>query len=276
MFAIGLALAASVSWGVGDFLGGTSARRVSALAVLAVSEVAGLVLAALVLVPAREAWPGQAALWAVAAGIAGTVGLGALYRGMAVGAIGVVAPLSAASAVIPVGVGIATGDRPTGLQIAGVVAALVGVALASRERIEGRVRIAAGVELALLAATGFGLYFVFIDRAADHGAIWAATISRTTASVLAVAAALALGRLHAPARLLPVLCLVGCFDAGANMLLAVALRHGLISLVSVLSSLYPIVTVLLARAVLGERTARSQRVGVGLALTGAALIAGGS
>ena len=106
---------------------------------------------------------------------------------------------SGASAVIPVGVGIATGDRPSGLQLGGVVFALVGVVLASRERVEGRVRIAAGVGLALLAAAGFGLYFVFIDHAADHGAIWAATISRSTASVLAVGAALALGRLRAPA-----------------------------------------------------------------------------
>lgn len=276
MFAIGLALAASVSWGVGDFLGGTSARHISAITVLAISEAAGLALAALVVPASGEAWPGSAALWAVAAGISGTVGLGALYRGMAVGAIGVVAPLSSASAVIPVGVGIATGERPSVLQLGGVAFALVGVVLASRERIEGRVRIAAGVELALLAAAGFGLYFVLIDHAADGGAIWAATISRATASVVAVGAALALGRLRAPARMLPVLALVGCFDVGANMLLALALRNGLISLVSVLASLYPIVTIALARATLGERPQRAQQLGIALALTGAALIAGGS
>jgi len=275
VFAIGLALAASVSWGVGDFLGGTSARRISAITVLAISEVAGLAVAAVVVAVSGEPWPGSAALWAVAAGISGAVGLGALYRGMAVGAIGVVAPLSSASAVIPVGVGIATGERPSGLQLGGVACALVGVVLASREQIEGRVRIAAGVELALLAAAGFGLYFVFIDHVADHGAIWAATLSRATASVVAVAAALALGRIRAPGRLLPVLVLVGCFDVGANILLALALRHGLISLVSVLSSLYPIVTIALARATLGERPQRVQQIGIGLALSGAAFIAGG-
>jgi drug/metabolite transporter (DMT)-like permease len=275
LVAIALALAASVSWGIGDFLGGTSSRRTSALAVLAVSEVAGLVLAVVVLALSGEPWPGSGAIWAVAAGIAGMAGLGGLYRGMAVGAIGVVAPLSSAAAIIPVCVGIATGDRPGGLQLAGVACALVGVVLASRERSEGRVRLAAGVELALLAAAGFGLYFVFIDHAAEHGAVWAATISRATAALLAVAIALALGRLHPPARLLPVLALVGCFDIGANILLAVALRHGLISLVSVLASLYPIVTVLLARIVLGERAERAQQVGVALALTGAAMIAAG-
>jgi drug/metabolite transporter (DMT)-like permease len=275
VLAIGLALAASVSWGVGDFLGGTSSRRVSAITVLAISEVAGLALAALVVPASREPWPGSAALWAVAAGIAGTLGLGALYRGMAVGAIGVVAPVSSAAAVIPVAVGIATGDRPSGLQLGGAACALVGVVLASRERIEGRVRLAAGVKLALLAAAGFGLYFVFIDHAADGGAVWAATISRATASVAAVGAALALGRMRAPRRLLPVLVLVGCFDVGANILLALALRSGLISLVSVLASLYPIVTIALARATLGERPQRLQQVGIALALTGAALIAAG-
>jgi drug/metabolite transporter (DMT)-like permease len=275
VLAIGLALAASVSWGVGDFLGGTSARRISALAVLAVSEVAGLGLALVVVAASGEPWPGEASLWAVGAGVAGMAGLGALYRGMAVGAIGVVAPVSAAAAVIPVGFGLATGDRPSGLQLGGVAVALVGVALASRERIEGRVRLAAGVELALLAAAGFGLYFVLIDRAVDSGAIWAATLSRATASVVAVTIALALGRLATPARMLPVLALVGAFDVGANMLLALALRHGLVSLVSVLASLYPVVTILLARTTLGERPQRMQQVGVALALTGAALIAGG-
>jgi drug/metabolite transporter (DMT)-like permease len=243
--------------------------------VLAVSEVAGLVLALVVVAASREPWPGEASLWAVGAGVAGMAGLGALYRGMAVGAIGVVAPVSAAAAVIPVGVGLATGDRPSALQLGGVAVALVGVALASRERIEGRVRLAAGVELALLAAAGFGLYFVLIDHAADSGPIWAATLSRATASVVAVGLALGLGRLAAPARMLPVLALVGVFDVGANMLLALALRHGLVSLVSVLASLYPIITIVLARMTLGERPQRLQQVGVALALTGAALIAAG-
>jgi drug/metabolite transporter (DMT)-like permease len=275
LLAVALALAASVSWGLGDFLGGASSRRTSALAVLAVSELAGLALVGIVLAVSGEPWPGATALWAVAAGLSGAVGLGALYRGMAVGAIGVVAPLSAASAVIPVGVGIATGDRPSALQLAGVAAAIVGVALAARERVEGQMRLAAGVELALLAAAGFGLYFVFIDRAADGGALWATTVSRAVASVGALAAALAFGRLRTPGRMVPVLVLVGCFDAGANVLLAIAFRHGLVSLVSVLSSLYPIVTVVLARVVFGERPARSQQLGVALALAGAALIAAG-
>lgn len=276
MLAVALALAASVSWGFGDFLGGLTARRLPALTVLAVSELAGLAAIALVLVARGDSLPGSASLlWAVGAGIAGMIGLGALYRGMAIGAMGVVAPLSAASAVIPVGVGVATGERPSPLQLAGVAIALAGVVLASRERTELGARLAAGVELALVAALGFGLYYVFIDRASEHGALWAVTTSRGTATLLALGAAAVVGSARPPARMLPRLCLIGFFDVGANGMLALALTHGLVSLVSVLSSLYPVTTVLLARAVLSERVARAQALGVALALGGAALISGG-
>jgi drug/metabolite transporter (DMT)-like permease len=276
VLAVGLALVAAASWGCGDFLGGLSSRRVPMLTVLAVSEVAGLVAIVAVLAVVGPARPGAGALaWAAAAGIAGSTGLGALYRGMAVGAMGVVAPLSSAAAIVPVAFGVATGERPDTLQVAGVACALAGVVLASREPSAEGVRRAAGVELALVAAGGFGLYFVFIDRASEGGALWATTVSRGTASVLAVGAALALGSLRVPGRLAPRLVLVGLFDVGANGMLTVALRHGLVSLVSVLSSLYPVVTVLLARLTLQERTARTQQIGVVLALGGAALIAAG-
>lgn len=276
MLAAALALAASVSWGLGDFLGGLTSRRLPALTVLAVSEVAGLAAIAIVLVVSGERVPDAASFaWAVAAGLVGMVGLGALYRGMAIGAMGVVAPLSAASAVIPVAVGVATGDRPSRVQLAGVCCALVGVVLASRERTERGTRLAAGVELALVAATGFGLYYVFIDRASDGGAVWAVTTSRGTATIAALAAAAAVGSLRVPAAMAPRLALVGLFDVGANGLLALALTHGLVSLVAVLSSLYPVTTVLLARAVLAERVASTQAAGVALAIAGAALISAG-
>jgi drug/metabolite transporter (DMT)-like permease len=276
VLAVLLALTAAASWGCGDFLGGLSARRVPALTVVALSEVAGLVAIAALLAVVGPHVPGGGALaWAAAAGVAGTIGLGALYRGMAIGAMGVVAPLSSAAAIVPVAFGLATGERPGALRFAGVACALGGVVLASREQSAQGVKRAAGVELALVAAAGFGLYFVCIDRASEGGALWATTVSRGTASVLAVAAALALGRLAAPARLLPRLVLVGLFDVSANGLLTVALRHGLVSLVSVLASLYPVVTVLLARIVLQERTARTQQLGVALALGGAALISAG-
>ena len=276
MLAAALALAASVSWGCGDFLGGLASRRRPMLTVLAVSETSGLVLIVVVLAGSGERAPDWGSLgWAVGAGVVGCAGLGALYRGMALGAIGVVAPLSAAAPAIPVAVGIATGERPSPLQLTGVAFALAGIVLASRERTEGGIKLAAGVELALVAALGFGLYYVFIDRASAGGPLWAVTTSRATATVLAVGAALAIGRLRSSLRSVPQLAVIGVFDVGANGLLVLALRHGLVSLVSVLSSLYPVTTVMLARVALRERIARQQLAGVVLALAGAALISAG-
>jgi drug/metabolite transporter (DMT)-like permease len=274
--AIALALGASICWGVGDFLGGFSSRRLPALTVLAVAEVAGLAAIALYVgLRGLEPPGGEAFVLAGGAGVAGALGLGALYRGMAVGAMGVVAPISAVAAVIPVAFGLARGERPSGLQLAGIAAALVGVALASREPGE-TARLAAGVGLALVAAAGFGSYIVLIDEAAEASAEWAVLASRGAASVAAVSVALAFGRMRLRARALPALAVIGLFDVGANGLLALALTKGLISLVAVLSSLYPVVTIALARAVLGERIGRIQAAGAATALAGVALISAGS
>ena len=275
MSAIALALGASVLWGVGDFLGGVTSRRLATLTVLAVSQVVGLVgifLVALVVGGGFLSGGGVAA--ALVAGLAGAVGLGALYRGMAVGAIGVVAPISAAAAVIPVAVGVARGERPAALQFAGIALALVGVMLVSHE--PGTTgRLAAGVPLALLAAVGFGSYFVFIDRASADDAFWAVVIARASASSLSVAAALSQRALRVPRTRLPTLAMIGVFDVGANVLLALALNEGFISLVSVLASLYPVVTILLAVAVLRERPVPAQLFGGAVALAGVAMISAG-
>jgi drug/metabolite transporter (DMT)-like permease len=234
-----------------------------------------LAVAALVAVQADAPPPGGSIALAACAGLAGALGLGALFRGMAVGAIAVVAPISSAAAVIPVVVGLATGERPSGLQLAGMAVVLAGVALASREPGTAERRLAAGVPLALLAALGFGLYFLLIDPASDDGAAWAVLVARSAATLAATAVAIALSSGLPRAGDLPLLATVGIFDASANAMLAVALTKGLVGLVAVLSSLYPVVTVLLARAALGERVARAQRAGVVLALGGVAVIAAG-
>jgi drug/metabolite transporter (DMT)-like permease len=276
--ALVLALAASVSWGAGDFLGGLASRRAAVATVLALSQAAGLAAVAVVVAASGDAAPSAGTVLAsMGAGAAGAVGLACLYRGMAVGAMGVVAPISAVAAVVPFAVGLAQGERPSGVQLAGVAAALVGVALVSREPSARGVERAAGAGLALLAAAGFGLYFVLIDRAADDaGAPWAVLVSRGTATALSVAAALALGAsLRASSRLLPAIVAVGLFDVGANVLFGLATTRGLVSVVSVLASLYPVVTVVLARIVLRERTSAVQRAGAAAALAGAALITAG-
>jgi drug/metabolite transporter (DMT)-like permease len=272
VIAILLALGASVCWGVGDFLGGVSARRLRVLGVLAISQAVGLVAVALVaLVAGGELLGAEATLAAVGAGVGGALGLAGLYRGMAVGAIGVVAPISASAATIPVVVGIARGERPAALQLVGVALALVGVVLVSLEHGQTG-HLAAGVPFALVAAAGFGSYFLFMDRASADDAFWAVTVARFSASALAVTAALFAGALLVPRTSLPILIAVGLFDVGANVLLALALNEGLVSLVSVLASLYPVVTILLAIAVLHERPGRAQAVGGAAALTGVALI----
>jgi drug/metabolite transporter (DMT)-like permease len=273
--AIALALGASALWGVGDFLGGVTSRKLATLTVLAYSQVAGLLgilAAALFLGEEFLSLTGFAA--AVLAGLGGLVGLGSLYRGMAVGAIGVVAPISASAAVIPVTVGLIRGERPSALQLVGIAVALVGVFFVSRE--PGQTgRLAAGVPLALVAALGFGSYFLFIDRASSDDAFWAVVVARSTSSFLGITAAAWRSALVAPARLLPTLALIGLFDVGANVLLALALNEGFVSIVSVLSSLYPVITIALAVIVLRERPTREQAAGGAAALAGVALISAG-
>ncbi len=273
MTAIGLALGASVLWGVGDFLGGVTARRLATLTVLAISQAAGLVGIVVVAGFFGGGFLGGTAIAAaVAAGMGGAIGLGCLYRGMAIGTIGVIAPISATAAVVPVTVGLARGERPGATQLAGVALALAGVALVSREPGSSG-RLSAGVPLAFLAALGFGSYFVFMDHASADDAYWAVVVARATAATLAVIAALAWGTLRVPSRDLPVLVAIGLFDVGANLALALALNEGLVSVVSVLASLYPVVTIVLAVAILRERPARSQALGGAVALTGVGLIA---
>ena len=214
-------------------------------------------------------------LFAVPAAISGTLGLYAYYRGMAIGAMAVVAPIAGASALVPVAFGILTGDRPSTVQYAGVACALVGIVLASFEHQEGGDRqMAAGVGLALLAAVGFGFYFPPMHAAGKADPFWASLIFRVT-STLVVIAAVAVRR---PAirlrgwKLLVVLG-VGLGDTLGNVLFAgAASQGGLESLTSVLASLYPVVTVMLAAFVLHERIAPLQRLGAALALAGIVLI----
>ena len=277
MTAIALALGASLAWGLGDFLGGLKSRTLHVLTVLAISQAAGFAAVLVWLVVSGDAAPGRSAvLSAVAAGVGGCLGLGALYRGMAVGAMGIVAPVSAVSAVIPFTVGVASGERPGALQLAGILLALAGVALASREPAERGGGRAAGVGLALVAALGFGLYFVFLDRAAEESVPWAVAMARGTSSLIAVGVAIAVGASLRPGRVqLPALVAVGLCDVGANVLFGLASTRGLLGVVSVLSSLYPIVTVGLAALLLQERIAPAQRIGVAGALAGAAMITAG-
>jgi drug/metabolite transporter (DMT)-like permease len=271
--ALALALGASLAWGVADFVGPLIARTLGALRVLFWAQVGGLAAIAIAVAVRGERPHEWLVLLAIPAAFAGTLGLWAYYRGIAAGAISVVAPIAGASAIIPVVYGIATGDDPSALQLLGIACALVGVVLASLERHEGTHRIAAGVGLALLAAIGFGFYFPPM-HAAGKADFWWASLSFRATALLVIAAAAAVQRpsLRLRPRELAIVAAVGIGDTIGNVLFAASSGTGLVSLTAVLASLYPIVTVLLASAVLHEQTAPTQRAGIALTLAGVVLI----
>ena len=273
-----LALSGALLWGAGDFLGGIASRRLAVLTVLAVSQAVGLAGVALWVWLAGEPFPGLGELApAAGAGVAGAVGLAALYRGLSVGAMGVVAPISAASPIVPLAVDAARGITPSALQWLGVALVLAGIAALSWEpaSVDGR-RLAAGAGLAVVAALGFGLFVVGIDAGSDESAPWAVVAARSASVAIAVAAALLSSTsLRAPRRLLLLLVGVGVFDTGANVCVAFATTYGSAGVVAVLSALYPVVTVVLARLVLAERLTLGRRVGGGVAIAGAAFVAAG-
>jgi drug/metabolite transporter (DMT)-like permease len=277
--AIALALGAALGWGLADFFGGRTSRQVAALAVLGTSQGVGFAIAVLAaLAIGLEDPEGGDLIFAALSGLALTLGLGALYRAMAVGAMAIAAPIAATGAVIPVFVGLASGDDPSGLQLAGVVAALGGVAVCSYTREPGgrSARVTAGVGLALLAALGGGLVSTTLAAASSAGVIWVLLVQRGMVFAAATALALRLdGTASVPRRLVPVVVAIGVLDVAATGLFTAALAEGELSLVAVAGSLYPVVTVLLAFFVLSERLLAYQVLGVVAAFAGVAAIAAG-
>ena len=275
MRSIALALSASLTWGFADFFGPLKGRTLGALRVLVYVQLGGLVVIALIVAIRGKGPADLGALYAIPAATSGTLGLYAYYRGMAVGAMSIVAPIAGISAGIPVIFGIITGDRPSPWQWLGIAAALSGVFLASVEPGRGG-RVAAGVGLALLAAIGFGGYFPPMHEAGIADFWWASLIFRmTSTSIILAAVAIRRPSLAVAPIQVPVLALIGIGDMLGNLLFAAASTSGLVSITSVLASLYPIVTVMLARLVLKERVARSQEAGIVLTLAGVALISAG-
>jgi len=268
------ALLASVAWGVADFLGGVKSRVVPTLVVLLLAQVSGVLAIGIVVALAGNPPPGPSILWAALAGVFGCVGLASFYRGMAVGAISVVAPIAAVGAIVPVVFGIATGDVVSPAQGVGFVLALSGVALASFERHEaGALRLAAGVPWAIAAMIGFGGYYVPMHEASGQDFLWAALVFRCTVAVLAFAAWLVLRPpIRAARGHLGAIVMIGLLDTAGNTLFAAASSQGEVSVVSVLATLYPVTTVALAAVVLHERIDRLQLAGVAAALTGVVLI----
>ena len=276
-----LALLSAATYGVGDFMGGLCARRLPASAVVLRTNAIGL-LGLLLVAPAFAAEvAGRDIAWGVVSGVVGGVGILLLYRGLAVGTMSVIAPITAVlAAIVPVVFGLAGGERPSAIALAGIPVALVAVAMLARDPDAGGPRVAVArshVVLALGAGLAFGFFFVALDAAGDDAGLWpvvagrCASVAMFAIVVIAVRAA-RVGDDRARRGTTPWL-LVGCglCDAGANGLFLVATQQGLLTLVGVLVSLYPASTVVAARIVLGERLVGTQRLGI--ALAGVAVIA---
>jgi drug/metabolite transporter (DMT)-like permease len=269
-----LALGSSVAWGTSDFFAGLASRRRPAVAVVGWTQ--GLALLVLsVVVAARWStvtWTGWPP-WAVGAGLAGMAGLVCFYSALSAGTMGVVAPIAALGVVVPVTLGVLTGDEPSPWSWVGMVVAVTGVALASGPELTGAVS-PRPVVLAGCAALGFGLALFFLDRGARESTLmtlWGMRVTSVTVLLLVALLARSVGGVTA--RETPALLLIGCGDLAANALFAIASSRGQVSVAAVLGSLYPVVTALLARVVVKERLRRIQQVGVVLAVGGACVIA---
>ncbi|MFN2488731.1 MAG: DMT family transporter [Actinomycetota bacterium] len=282
-----LGLGAALAYGAADFIGGLASRRTAAFAVVLLSQVAGSVLLVAVLPFFDNGRPTTTELgWGAVAGVAGGLGVAGLYRGLAIAPMNVIAPITAVvAATVPVVFGVATGERPSAPAALGAAVALVAVALVSlspghpgdpgsvaRKTQSG----AAGIMLAAGAGVAFGVFFILVRHAAEGTGLWSLVGVRigsmTTAALLVAATATSL---RPPGGALPQIACAGILDTAANVLYLLAAQRGLLSLVAVLTSMYPASTVLLARIVLGERLTVFRLVGLAAAAVGVALIATG-
>lgn len=269
-----LALMSSLMWGSADFLGGMLTRRVNAIAVYGLSQAVGFVLL-VALATATGGWGADPGYWpwAMGASLLGMVAMIAFYRALAMGPMGIVSPLVSLSVLVPVGVSLVRGEMPNSIQVLGIILAIVGILLASGPELSGAER-ARPLVLAGVATVGFGGMFVCMAEGSARDPLMTMTGMRvTTVVVFAVVLLVARNLGGATRRDAPGLIVIGVFDASANLTFGIATTMGLLSTTSVLGSLYPVVTAVLAAIVLHERLRPVQYAGVAAALTGVAMIA---
>ena len=272
-----LALASSAVWGTSDFFAGLKARTIAPPAVVAVTQGAALVaLSAILLVRHTGFSPsftGNGPLWSIAAGVPGAAGLVCFYTALASGTMGVVAPISSLGALVPVLLGLLTGEQPSATAWVGMAVAVTGAALASGPELAGAVP-PRPVILAAVAAVFFGTALFCLDRGARYAlleTLWGMRLTSVALFLVAGLVARSVGGTRV--RDLPALAVIGLGDVTANALFAFSSSRGMVSVASVLGSLYPVATVFWARLLLGERLRRIQAIGVGLTLVGVVAIA---
>ncbi len=274
--AVLLALAAAVFYGVADFTGGVASRKTPAIAVVVLSQIAGIAALAALWAAAPGRFYRDDVIYGVGAGLSGGIAIAALYAALAVGRMGVVSPITAVvGATIPVVVGLTRGERPDALAIAGVAFAFVAVGLVSANAETNRLSMAEpGLLLALVSGLGIGILLVMLSLGHADAGLARVAVARATSIALLLSYALVRRQSLRPARgSLAIICVAGTLDMSANVLYVLATRFGLLAIVAVLTSLYPASTVFLARVFLREHLTRLQWVGVGFAAAGVALIA---
>jgi drug/metabolite transporter (DMT)-like permease len=266
-------LLSAASWGAGDFSGGLAAKRASVYSEVLASQSMGAVLLAGLALAFHDPFPPLAhMLLGGVAGVAGSIGLLALYRALASGRMGVAAPASAVvTAIVPVAVGALTEGLPDTITLSGFGLALIGVWFVSSH--QAAVVHLRELGLPVVAGLGFGIFLVIIDRANDVSALWPLVGARVASLIMLWAFATLARQPRWPEReQLPLIALVGLFDAGGNAFYALAARAGRLDVAAVLSSLYPASTVLLAWSILKERISRLQAIGILTALAAIVLI----
>lgn len=271
-----LALASAVVYGVGDWCGGRASRHQPSVVVAATGQAVSLVLVGLALLVMGTAAPGAATWgWSAFGGIVGALGIAGLYHGFAHGDVSVVAPTSAVvGAAVPVVVALFLGERPSALALVGIAVAIAAVALVSgalgthQHNTPPRI-----VALAVAVGGCFGMLFVALERADADSGLWPLVIARLASIPMLVAVALLIGARPVRHRTsLQIAVVAGVFDMGANVLYLAAVRGGMLSVVSVVASLYPASTVMLAFAVDKERISKWQSFGLGLAALALVLV----
>jgi len=270
-------LVSAAAWGGGDYTGGAATRRMNALAVVAVSHLIGLMLLLTLAVLSGERLPSTPdLLWGTGAGLAGAVGLGALYQALAVGKAGVAAPItSVVSASLPIGWSFLTLGLPSGQIIVGLVLGLIGVLLVSQSGDVAADR--ASIVLAVISGLGFGVFYILIGQFSEGAVFYPLVAARCASAFATLAIALVLRKsLVPPTRgAFGLLALAGALDVGGNLFYTLAAQAGRIDVAAVVASLYPAMTILLSWLLRGERIARWQGVGIGLGLLAVALISAG-
>ena len=282
-----LALSSAALYGAADFLGGLASRRASAIAIVVISQCAGLIalLVLLPFLPASSPVRGDV-VWGAAAGLAGGIGVALLYRALAIGSMAVVAPITAVCAVtVPVAVAIALGERPGMGAATGIALALLAIVLVSQQQTPeppglvaqgfSPVARSSGIGIALASGVAIGLFFLALAQTHADAGMWPLVAARSVSFALFTIVALVTRRsLRMPSNVATIAVAGGVLDMLANLLYLLASRYGPLSIVVTLSSLYPASTVLLARTVLGDRLSTTQTAGIVCALVAVMLIVG--